>query len=558
LRVGDTVELVDRTERPANHPLSGDFLRIKAMTENLKTQEVTLEGYRLRRCSYLRPLFDGKLNEVFMLLETSEYDNRPSMVQGRVTVAASEVLKKRECQFANVDYEAYDVSMANKWFLAGIRGSTDIKNYIFDQGTLVCRWAYTIINDHNNVSYGGQVRKLHRCEADDDSETLSPSFSTPQKSAFSPDASSTASASLQRTPSDNSTESKQRNAKRRASVEQLHITPTKRRLSPTKSGRYTFGDVFCGVGGASEGARQAGLHVSWGLELDQHAIKAYAENFPSALPIWENAHDFPAIARRRIHGVDILHLSCPCQFWSVAHTSAGKNDQANIETLLTIGPILKAIKPRYATLEQAPGLLQLKKHRLWFRKLINEITAQKYNVHWTVTDQAIYGLPQRRRRLIFLCAKEGFPLPAFPKAVHGPPNSGLKNWVTVGDALMELKRRGVAADAIDEYHKPEVEKPLKHPREPVDPFSVQAKCITTSGGENTHPSGTRKFTPREFAQLQGFPLDYVFTGSRGNATKQAGNAWAPVANTKYFLLVAQFLEAYDLGLINGEDEIDDL
>ena len=56
----DTVELIDRTERVANHTLSGDFLRITAIVEDLQSHEIYLKGYCLRRCSYLRPLFDGE------------------------------------------------------------------------------------------------------------------------------------------------------------------------------------------------------------------------------------------------------------------------------------------------------------------------------------------------------------------------------------------------------------------------------------------------------------------------------------------------------------------
>jgi hypothetical protein len=60
IRIGDTVELKDRTDRKETvHALSGDFLKISSIVENLQTQEIKLNGYRLRRCSYLCPLFDG-------------------------------------------------------------------------------------------------------------------------------------------------------------------------------------------------------------------------------------------------------------------------------------------------------------------------------------------------------------------------------------------------------------------------------------------------------------------------------------------------------------------
>ncbi|KAL1606685.1 hypothetical protein SLS60_004092 [Paraconiothyrium brasiliense] len=483
LHAGDTVELIDRTDRKADHTLSGDFLKIHAIIEDLKTQED---------------------------------DHRPHMIQGLQSLPVTEVLKKRTCVFTGKDYAAYDVREANRWVPAGLKSNTELKDWIFRQGTLICRFVHTVVFDHNSVSYSGEVRKVYSRETRQISQTSSAPTST----------------------------------------EQIGAAPSKRRFPPAKAHRYTFGDAFCGIGGASEGASQADLFVKWGLEKDELAIRGYAENFPSAEPLHMDAHDFPAIARRCEHSVDIVHLSCPCCYWSEAHTNEGKNDQENMETLLTVGPFLKAVKPRYATLEQAPGLLKLKKHRLWFRKLINDIISMRYNVRWRVTDQSEYSLPQRRRRLVFLCAKQGLPLPTFPKPACGPKDSGLPYWVTVGDALEALERRG--ANIYDEYHQPEDEKILARPREPVDPRTILAKCITTSGGENVHPSGVRRYTPREIAQLQGFPMDYHFKGSRGEATKQAGNAWAPIANTKYFLLLAQFLEAWDMGYIDAEDDVEDL
>ena len=53
-----------------------------------------------------------------------------------------------------------------------------------------------------------------------------------------------------------------------------------------------------------------------------------------------------------------------------------------------------------------------------------------------------------------------------------------------------------------------------------------ARTITCNGGEsNYHPSGLRRFTPREVACLQTFPLSFEF-GNR-NVRKQIGNAVPP-------------------------------
>lgn len=60
VKPGDTVELRDTTERVSNNLISGDFLRIEYIIEDVNTSEINLKGYRLRRENTLRPQFEGK------------------------------------------------------------------------------------------------------------------------------------------------------------------------------------------------------------------------------------------------------------------------------------------------------------------------------------------------------------------------------------------------------------------------------------------------------------------------------------------------------------------
>lgn len=58
-----------------------------------------------------------------------------------------------------------------------------------------------------------------------------------------------------------------------------------------------------------------------------------------------------------------------------------------------------------------------------------------------------------------------------------------------------------------------------------------------------HPSGTRDFTIREFAALQGFPHEHVF-GTVG-AKRQVGNAVPPVVGRAVLGEVVRALERED-------------
>jgi hypothetical protein len=119
--------------------------------------------------------------------------------------------------------------------------------------------------------------------------------------------------------------------------------------------RYTLGDAFCGIGGCSAGARRAGLEVKWAFDADERVSRVYSENFPETEVIGAKVDHFLASDDKR--HVDVLHLSPPCQTWSIAHTIEGQNDDANSASLFSIKELLDVARPRIATVEQVPGLM---------------------------------------------------------------------------------------------------------------------------------------------------------------------------------------------------------
>ncbi|KAF2029073.1 S-adenosyl-L-methionine-dependent methyltransferase, partial [Setomelanomma holmii] len=548
IRPGNIVELRDHSRRASNHPISGDFLLVRSIVENVKSEEVVLRGFRMRRCTYLRPLFDGKLNDVFMLIEVRENDKRPRFVQGLEDVSPDEVIHKRECVFTNVDYDILDTCHVNRFVPARLRSQDEKLKWLFRHGKLICRWVHIVELHKNGKSYGGEARRMYKREVSDFSQQGDLSASVPPESSI-PQGTSTAAISAN---SSLSIESR----KRISSIEESDNLAFKRPKSmPSKPRVFTLGDGFCDSGGVSSGAQQAGFKVMWGLDKDKTAMKAYRKNFPGAQHLEMDAHVFPGIAKRCFHGCDHLHMSCPCNYWAECHTVNGKNDEANMLTIYTVEAWLGALKPRAFSLEQAPGLLKQEQHKLYFRNLINGVLSRGYGVRWKIQDQAWLTLPQHRRRLIFVGSKTGIPLPPFPAPIRGPPGSGLKRYTTIEDALKIVECQSFAL-RNNRYHQPQLEKRLD--LEPIDPHVNLAKCVTTSGGDNVHHSGQRLYTVIELAQLQGFLLDHCFAGSLTQAKTQCGNAWPPRSNKHYFLLWAAHREAFDNGFIGPEDEVLDL
>lgn len=107
----------------------------------------------------------------------------------------------------------------------------------------------------------------------------------------------------------------------------------------------------------------------------------------------------------------------------------------------------------------------------------------------------------------------------------------------------------------DVYHQP---KPMASTKTPYDPKSFLKGCITTSGGDNYHYSGKRKYTPREMALFQSFPYDYQLFGGKTQAMKQVGNAFPPVIAEAMYKTIKMTLKAFDDGVIGAEDDLTDL
>ncbi|KAH7090195.1 S-adenosyl-L-methionine-dependent methyltransferase [Paraphoma chrysanthemicola] len=553
LKPGDTVELRDHSAHEGEPMHSGDFLRIRRIIMDLETDEVRLRGHRLRRTKYLGQIFDWKLNELSMVLRVDENDPRCPFVAGLEDISVDEVLCTRECVLTNKNYPLLSFRSGQLCAFPSGLSKQQIKQQMFHGGRLACRVVNILFINDKGKTYSGIVRHLYGKESD--AASCASSSDTPGLSRNSSIVVDDDDLAIPDTESHGLSGTIKRRA-RSPSVTELDGRPRKKR-SPVlhKSDRYTFGDVFCGAGGASQGAKQAGLHVTWGLDHDKDAIIAYQSNHPGALPFRRSAHDFPPRGYTNEDlRVCVLHLSPPCCYFSPAHTTNGPNDQANLEAIYTVGPILKKVRPRVATLEQTFGLSTREQHKPNFNLLLYDLGKAGYDVRYKIQDLSEFGLVQARKRLLIIAARHGTPLPPFPKATHGPIGSGLKRFTSIRDALLPIERLA-NRPTDDQYHQPKI---AARPREPYSSNSFLKGCITTNGAEKYHYTGIRKYTARELGLFQSFPVTYQFYGSQTEATKQVGNAFPPIMAEALYRTIAKTLEAFDNGFIDAEDDLSDL
>lgn len=165
---------------------------------------------------------------------------------------------------------------------------------------------------------------------------------------------------------------------------------------------YTFGDAYCGAGGASCGARQAGLINTWASDINHHAVDTYQRNFDNTVIHHAEFFHLMTVPESELR-VDIAHCSPPCQPFSPAHTiSNQKNDERNSACVFTGSDLIKRVRPRVLTMEETNGLRERFKPE--FNRIILNFIQDGYSVRWSVLECSYYGVPQYRKRLMIIAA----------------------------------------------------------------------------------------------------------------------------------------------------------
>lgn len=503
---------------------------------------ILLRGIPLTRSKYLRGRLPRLRNEVVMILHVDNDDNRLEDIQAAIEVPVSDVIKVRNCHFTNADVPQYRTVM-------GIHRTID---ELEENGVLMCRWRciYKYRDSATRIAHIEQTPRMSAAPVEYIIEHLSakhiikPRFVVSETSRFN----------VWRGGKIRGGEyiPEEKDSPVKGPVVQLDgETDPELVLIEKKPGqRYTFGDMFCGAGGASLGAEKAGLHIHVACDHHLGACRTYSKVFPQADLHMLDIFKFITLDIKI--RVDILHLSPPCQFWSPAHTCAGINDDANIAALSSCHELISKLRPRIFTLEQTFGILH-PRFEYYFNALLHGFTANNYSIRWKIVDLIYWGVPATRKRLVMIGSCPGEELPPFPKPTHITPELRKKRgkrkpYVTVKKMLARIPRD---RDDRSKTKKMMSDDGMHRPREMVrkrlprwDPDVTLKRCITTNGGYgNYHPSGRRDFTLREYATLQTFPIDYPFENP--DRKRQIGNAFPPLAVKVLYAHLRKWLEARD-------------
>lgn len=342
--------------------------------------------------------------------------------------------------------------------------------------------------------------------------------------------------------------------------------------------KYTFIDLFSGAGGMSTGFEMAGFEPLLAIDNWQDSLDTYLYNHPEAQTLCADLSniDIPKVAKQYdLKNVDVIIGGPPCQGFSIA----GKRIVDDIRNKLykSFVAFVKYFSPRVFVMENVPNILSIGDGAVR-ESILADFRELGYNVEYKVLTASDYGVPQNRRRAIFVGQKIGhytFPAPSVDRKVTAAqaisdlpeqsvedgstyplaPQSEYQTWARKGakglfnhEATKHNDRtKEIIAMVPDGGNYKDLPAELQSTRKVHIAWTRLCSqkpsfTIDTGHRHHFHYSFNRIPTVRECARIQSFPDDYVFMKSRTSQYKQVGNAVPPLMARAIALNVKESLE----------------
>ena len=313
---------------------------------------------------------------------------------------------------------------------------------------------------------------------------------------------------------------------------------------PTEKPKFTFIDLFAGIGGFRMAMQRLGGKCVFSSEWDEQAKRTYFANY--------GEYPFGDITKEETKAFipddfDILCAGFPCQAFSLAGKRLGFEETRGT-LFFDVAEILRRKRPKAFFLENVKGLLiHDKGHTI--ETILNVL---RNDLDYYVPDPQIvnamhFGVPQHRERVYIVGFRkdqctDGFSYPQ--------PTDNSKTFADIKEekevsvkyylstqyikALIAHKERhsakgngfGYEIIADNQVANAIVVGGMGRERNLViDNRLTNFTPITKIKGE-VNRDGIRRMTPREWARLQGFPDNFIICVADASAYKQFGNSVA--------------------------------
>lgn len=330
--------------------------------------------------------------------------------------------------------------------------------------------------------------------------------------------------------------------------------------------------LFSGAMGLDIGMGKAGLNVVIGQDFEPSCVETMRANGHKCL-----GGDIRKINPQEILDMTGLHIGepfmiCggpPCQPFSTAGKRLGINDPRG-SLFMDFIRMIDYIRPRFFVMENVKGIMSAplkhvpseerdkddpdQKLGTVLDVILSEFNKLGYKTVYGVLDAVNYGVPQFRERFILIGSRDYedifLPVPTHFQMHQNPEY----RWRTVGDVIKEFQDTpgecGSFGSQRMKYLRmvPEGGNWKDLPKEVIPlamggayesgggkvgfyrrlSYSQPSPTITTSPVQKAtmlcHPVKDRPLSVREYARIQQFPDNWIFTGTTSAKYKQIGNA----------------------------------
>lgn len=329
--------------------------------------------------------------------------------------------------------------------------------------------------------------------------------------------------------------------------------------------KNTVIDLFSGCGGLSSGFSDAGYDVILGIDHWKDAINTFQYNHKKSKAIVADLFkETPKeiSIKTGIKTVDLIIGGPPCQGFSIA----GKrivNDERN-QLYKAFVDFVAFYQPKAFLMENVSNIISMG-NGIIKDNIIEDFQKLGYTIVYKVLMASEYGVPQNRKRAIFIGTKDNnefqFPKPTIKKLITSreaisdlPENSlpdGTPYLISPKSIYQKLIRKGSKS-----IHNHEI---TNHKEKTIEIISLVPNggnyknlpeelrstrkvniawtrlnsekpsfTIDTGHRHHFHYKYNRVPTVRESARLQSFPDSFIFLGSKTSQCKQVGNAVPPI------------------------------
>lgn len=286
-------------------------------------------------------------------------------------------------------------------------------------------------------------------------------------------------------------------------------------------------DLFAGLGGFSEGARQAGARVAWAANHWKAAVDLHRENHPETLHACQDLHQADW---RDVPAHDLLLASPACQGHSRARGKDRPHHDAQRSTAWAVVSAAEYHRPAVLVVENVPEFQTWSLFPAWRMAL----GALGYTLSPQVLDAADFGTPQHRRRLILVGTRSAAPFvvkapPADPVPIARVLDLDAGRWAQVDTPRraertlrrVDAGRRAFGSRFVMPYYASGSGQTGRSVDRPIGTVTTIDRWAVVDGDR------MRMLTVDEYRAAMGFPAGYRLPKQRRQAIHMLGNAVPP-------------------------------